>query len=337
MILNKIHWIKLLPSHVIEREDTLIDRQRLILFIYYNVAIFLGLIANLLSLTGPQETFNFILNSSYFALVIIFFLAYILQKIQLTTALISVSFTAQVVTTIEMIHAALEPTEYNRMLIVANMALLATNVLFSIVAYLKRSAWFLCAIALGTYWLCTLLSHDESMVNFGLVFTLSFVLFTLMGQKIVDSFYKISEENYLLKKDEMELLHVLRLDKEQIRAYIQLARKEHTNARTASLLKMMDEKKQQNIISNVQNYLTERATQLNDIKKALPELTPSEIEISRLILQGKKLGEICSILNKSESNINSQRTHIRKKLNMNPTDNLYQTLLEHMQTPLLKE
>lgn len=92
----------------------------------------------------------------------------------------------------------------------------------------------------------------------------------------------------------------------------------------------MDEKKQQNIINNIQNYLNERNTQLNDIKKALPELTPSEIEICRLILQGKKLGEICSILNKSESNINSQRAHIRKKLNMHPSENLLAVLKKRM-------
>lgn len=330
MSLSNLNWNKLLQSQFLEHENSLIGRQRLILFFYYNIAISLGLIANLLSLTGPQETFNFILNILYITLIFSFFIAYIYRKVQLTTALVLVTCTAQVVTSAEMIHASLNPTEYNRMLIVANMALLATNVLFSLVAYLKYNASVLCFVSLLTYWTCTLLTHDESMVNFGLVFSLSFILFALMGQKIVENYHQIHEENLLLKKDEIELLHVLRLDKEQIRTYIQLARKEHSISQTASLLKMMDEKKQQNIINNIQNYLNERNTQLNDIKKALPELTPSEIEICRLILQGKKLGEICSILNKSESNINSQRAHIRKKLNMHPSENLLAVLEKRM-------
>ncbi len=56
------------------------------------------------------------------------------------------------------------------------------------------------------------------------------------------------------------------------------------------------------------------------------ELTKSEKEICRLILEGKTLKEIGALLNKTESNITSQRSHIRKKLGMTRTDNLQRTL-----------
>ena len=59
-----------------------------------------------------------------------------------------------------------------------------------------------------------------------------------------------------------------------------------------------------------------------------PELTASGREVCRLILQDKKLGEICAILDKKESNINSTRMHIRRKLNMQPSDNLRKVLQE---------
>ena len=55
-------------------------------------------------------------------------------------------------------------------------------------------------------------------------------------------------------------------------------------------------------------------------------LTFSEKEICKLILQGHTLKEICAKLNKSESNITSQRCHIRKKLNMDRRDDLRRTL-----------
>lgn len=56
------------------------------------------------------------------------------------------------------------------------------------------------------------------------------------------------------------------------------------------------------------------------------ELTKSEKVICKLILEGKTLKEICSILNKSESNITSQRCHIRRKLKMGRKDDLRRTL-----------
>ena len=46
----------------------------------------------------------------------------------------------------------------------------------------------------------------------------------------------------------------------------------------------------------------------------------------QLILEGKTLKEICSLLNKSESNITSQRCHIRRKLKMGRKDDLRRTL-----------
>lgn len=35
-----------------------------------------------------------------------------------------------------------------------------------------------------------------------------------------------------------------------------------------------------------------------------------------LVLRGKKLGEICTTPNKTESNINSQRANVRRKTHM---------------------
>ncbi len=56
------------------------------------------------------------------------------------------------------------------------------------------------------------------------------------------------------------------------------------------------------------------------------DLTNSEKDICKLVLQGKTLKEICAQLDKSESNITSQRCHIRKKLNMERKDDLKRTL-----------
>lgn len=56
------------------------------------------------------------------------------------------------------------------------------------------------------------------------------------------------------------------------------------------------------------------------------DLTNSEREICKLILKGMTLKQICFKLDKTESNITSQRSHIRKKLNMDRNDDLKRTL-----------
>ena len=58
------------------------------------------------------------------------------------------------------------------------------------------------------------------------------------------------------------------------------------------------------------------------VKIEIPDLTHSELEICRLIVQGKKLDDIARLLNKSTSNINTQRSNIRRKLELKAEDNL---------------
>ena len=49
-----------------------------------------------------------------------------------------------------------------------------------------------------------------------------------------------------------------------------------------------------------------------------------------MILQDKRQNDICIRLGKSASNINSQRSHIRRKLALAPADDLKEALLRRM-------
>ena len=96
------------------------------------------------------------------------------------------------------------------------------------------------------------------------------------------------------------------------------------------MLGMMDDQSKERLFTAVNKYITQKNTQLSAINKAFPELSASEAEICRLILQGKKLSEICGMLNKSQGNITSQRTHIRAKLNLKPKENLNEALAKRL-------
>lgn len=140
----------------------------------------------------------------------------------------------------------------------------------------------------------------------------------------------MEEENRQLKKGEAELLTLLRMRKDEVKAFLSLAKKKYDNDGTKLLMESLDKKTRYNLLTNVEEYIRERDTDLSIIEKAFPELTPSEREICRLVLQGKKLGEICTILGKTETNINSQRANVRRKLGLQPSDNLQRRLQERL-------
>lgn len=128
-------------------------------------------------------------------------------------------------------------------------------------------------------------------------------------------------------------MRVLQLNKEQLKLYIELSKREYKEDETRLILAKFSEKTQKYVVDNVTKYIQGEKYNDDRIKEQFPELSPSEREIVHLILRGHKLGAICTMLNKSESNINTQRANIRRKLGLHPTDNLNKALESRMSAP----
>lgn len=94
-----------------------------------------------------------------------------------------------------------------------------------------------------------------------------------------------------------------------------------------SLLSRLSSTHQEELFNNIKDYYHQQYIETVNLLSICPSLTPSEVEICKLILIGKSLKEICFSLHKTPSNITSQRTHIRKKLNLVKQDDLRTSLM----------
>lgn len=94
-----------------------------------------------------------------------------------------------------------------------------------------------------------------------------------------------------------------------------------------SLLSRLSYTHQEELLNNIKDYYHQQYIETVNLLSICPSLTPSEVEICKLILIGKSLKEICFSLHKTPSNITSQRTHIRKKLNLVKQDDLRTSLM----------
>ena len=93
-----------------------------------------------------------------------------------------------------------------------------------------------------------------------------------------------------------------------------------------NLLSRLRPEQQQNILERAAEQLKTSELSKKAWELVCTDLTNSERVICQMVLEGKMLKEICIELNKSESNITSQRSHIRKKLNMDRKDDLRREL-----------
>ena len=319
--------LRRLEFSLLKRESNYLDRQRQWLLVCFAVMLSLGILSNILGLSGAFDPFFTASNIVFLVVVVSSFAAYLLGKIGVVKGITFLAVATQVFIGMDILYSAFVPTlKDNTMVILINMLILAGNMFFSLAAYQARLTRWLVGIALGVYLVCVIVTGNESLRNYFFMMLLILLFISVLSLGIARNGEYLVNANKILQREEEELLQVLRINKKQIKAYVALAKERHDVKQTEHLLDLLGEASQKNVIDNVLQYIQTRELSKQNLERVFPELSSSEREICYLILQNKKLSEIGILLNKTESNITTQRGNIRKKLGMNPSDNLQKVL-----------
>ena len=319
--------LRRLGLSLLKRESNYLDRQRQWLLVCFAVMLSLGILSNILGVSGAFDPFFTASNIVFLVVVVSSFAAYLLGKIGVVKGITFLAVATQVFIGMDILYSAFVPTlKDNTMVILINMLILAGNMFFSLAAYQARLTRWLVGIALGVYLVCVIVTGNESLRNYFFMMLLILLFISVLSLGIARNGEYLVNANKILQREEEELLQVLRINKKQIKAYVALAKERHDVKLTEHLLDLLGEASQKNVIDNVLQYIQARELSKQNLERVFPELSSSEREICYLILQNKKLSEIGILLNKTESNITTQRGNIRKKLGMNPSDNLQKVL-----------
>jgi len=319
--------LRRLGLSLLKRESNYLDRQRQWLLVCFAVMLSLGILSNILGVSGAFDPFFTASNIVFLVVVVSSFAAYLLGKIGVVKGITFLAVATQVFIGMDILYSAFVPTlKDNTMVILINMLILAGNMFFSLAAYQARLTRWLVGIALGVYLVCVIVTGNESLRNYFFMMLLILLFISVLSLGIARNGEYLVNANKILQREEKELLQVLRINKKQIKAYVALAKERHDVKQTEHLLDLLGEASQKNVIDNVLQYIQTRELSKQNLERVFPELSSSEREICYLILQNKKLSEIGILLNKTESNITTQRGNIRKKLGMNPSDNLQKVL-----------
>lgn len=319
--------LRRLGLSLLKRESNYLDRQRQWLLVCFAVMLSLGILSNILGVSGAFDPFFTASNIVFLIVVVSSFAAYLLGKIGVVKGITFLAVATQVFIGMDILYSAFVPTlKDNTMVILINMLILAGNMFFSLAAYQARLTRWLVGIALEVYLVCVIVTGNESLRNYFFMMLLILLFISVLSLGIARNGEYLVNANKILQREEEELLQVLRINKKQIKAYVALAKERHDVKLTEHLLDLLGEASQKNVIDNVLQYIQTRELSKQNLERVFPELSSSEREICYLILQNKKLSEIGILLNKTESNITTQRGNIRKKLGMNPSDNLQKVL-----------
>lgn len=303
------------------------ERQMFIVYFCSLCTILFVCAINLAYISGPSiQAFRYAIGA-VFLINCITALLFFTHKLKLKTAFATLILTSFFETSLEMIALAFYPSEYGMMLLMGNVALLIIIAILPIIAYARGLPYIIGGLSILTYIACVIITKDYAMLNFMLIYIFIFLFTSIFGEMIIHNYLKSERENSNMKRNEKAVLDFFNMDKEEMISFIRLSQAKGLNMQqTEQLLDSIGNDTKERLMNTLQAYLLEKESNIQRLKEAFPELSDSETDICRLIIQGKKLGEMSRLLSKSPSNITCQRTNIRAKLKLEKEDNLKEAI-----------
>lgn len=319
--------------------DFVARQQTMVIFTVASIMIIILPLA-VLGLTGANGSLPTVLNACNGLCAFLTFALYLLGYIKTSTGLCLLTGSMTIFTCAEMLVSLFFPCNFHNCdtLITGDIGLLMLVSFILVSSYMPKSAIAVSVLSMACFIVCIVISGSEDLENNVMVFAIVFLITNFLGVKMVQGVKKLHQENLTLKSEEQRIIEKLGLNKEQIVSLVQLSDKnvssKERNEAALEFMETISPEARQRLITAVEDYVKEREANMHDLSQLFPELTPSEIAICRLVLQGKSTGEICAILDKTRGNVSSQRAHIRTKLGLSTEENLLEYLKAKVADPV---
>ena len=255
---------------------------------------------------------------------------YIQKRLSLTVAISAFGILTQLMGSARIVYMAMrQPTGFEDTIILNQIISLAL-IIYLVMAVVRHVPTIVATMSIATIIFVYIYTDGSINKQIMVIFIIVDMFTCVLGEMIRRGIRSMQRENADYNSTLNQLLATFRMTKSELLAYIQLGRSKRSDKEIADFFNRLDERTEANLIRAVEQRVAYRRMQHADISSALPTLTPTEQEVCRLIIGGKTIQEIASILNKTPNNISSVRIHIRKKLGLATTDDLRQVLTETM-------
>lgn len=318
----------------ISEENSLIEKQQIAIFIVCEFGImFISAYVLLFSESVNKGVFFYASNLFFIISPALLLVLYGKKRIPLRHALFANIFFIQTDVSVKMIHLAYASVNapLAHSIILVNMTLLLLCFFVAYLSEIRNLNMIILLLSISSYVVAAWIAKSGLLLMLTPVFLIIFILVAFLTAFMGRMTKQVAQVNSELKIENEEITEQLKLNKKQLDALMSMAKeKPMSKQQISEVLELLGDKAEKNIRKKVRYLMEQEQIDYARLSEKLPELAPSEIEICDLILKGYKLLEICYELNKTETNISSQRSHIRTKLGLSPKDNLRDVLHKRM-------
>lgn len=328
----KSRLIQRLTSFLDQRSHNWQQRLCLITFLMLSLSVLvLGVPMHIVGLIGRCDTILYTISAMSWAATLAILIMYLTQRMRLTVAISSFGILTQLAESTRIVYVAMERPDGFEETIVFNQIISLALIIYLVMAAVRHMPTILALMSIATITSAYLYTDGEINRQIVVIFVIVEIFTCILGEMIRRGIRSMQRENADYHSTLNRVLSTFHMTKTELLAYIQLGRREQSDKDITDFFDHLDERTEANLIRAVEQRVAQRKMQHADISAVLPTLTPTEQEVCRLIIGGKTIIEIASILHKNANNVSSVRIHIRKKLRLATGKDLREALLEVMQ------
>ena len=308
------------------------QRMCLITFLMLSLSVvILGVPMHFIGMIGRCDTILYTISAMSWAATLTILIMYLTQRMRLTVAISSFGILTQLAESARIVYVAMERPDGFEETIVFNLVISLALIIYMVMAAVRHMPTILAIMSIATITSAYLYTDGKINRQIGVIFVIVEIFTCILGEMIRRGIKSMQRENADYHSTLNRVLSTFHMTKTELLAYIQLGRGEQSDKDITDFFDHLDERTEANLIRAVEQRVAQRKMQHADISAILPTLTPTEQEVCRLIIGGKTIIEIASILHKNANNVSSVRIHIRKKLGLATGKDLREALLEVMQ------
>lgn len=293
--------------------------------------VILGVPMHFIGMIGRCDTILYTISAMSWAATLTILIMYLTQRMRLTVAISSFGILTQLAESARIVYVAMERPDGFEETIVFNQVISLALIIYMVMAAVRHMPTILAIMSITTITSAYLYTDGEINRQIVVIFVIVEIFTCILGEMIRRGIRSMQRENADYHSTLNRVLSTFHMTKTELLAYIQLGRGEQSEKDINDFFNRLDERTEANLIRAVEQRVAQRKMQHADISAILPTLTPTEQEVCRLIIGGKTIIEIASILHKNANNVSSVRIHIRKKLGLATGKDLREALLEVMQ------
>lgn len=293
--------------------------------------VVLGVPMHFIGMIGRCDTILYTISAMSWAATLTILIMYLTQRMRLTVAISSFGILTQLAESARIVYVAMERPDGFEETIVFNLVISLALIIYMVMAAGRHMPTILALMSIATITSAYLYTDGEINRQIVVIFVIVEIFTCILGEMIRRGIRSMQRENADYHSTLNRVLSTFHMTKTELLAYIQLGRGGQSEKDINDFFDHLDERTEANLIRAVEQRVAQRKMQHADISAIIPTLTPTEQEVCRLIIGGKTIIEIASILHKNANNVSTVRIHIRKKLGLAAGKDLREALLEVMQ------